>query len=464
MEQNLYLKNGWVFIDKELRQADLVILDGKIAQITLPEEQPKGFEGRVVDCTGKLVLPGTIDTHVHIREPGSEHRETFTTGTWAAAAGGVTTVFEHPISVPPPSSAELIKRRRAIAEPQLTTDVCFFGALGEKSVDRIEEMKSCGIVAFKSFLQEAMPGREAEFEGMVISNDYYLFKALQEAAKYHVPVAFHAENNDIIVKTIQEFQQKGFVEPLAHYESRPTISETECISKLLIMAKETGAQIIICHVSDPEGMRLIRQAKSEGISVIAETCPHYLFTSQEEAIPLGPMGRCNPPVRPEASCKALWEYIADGTVDIIGSDHGPYTLEEKMRGKDNIFLAPAGLTGLEVRIPLLLDAVFKGRMKLERMVEMVSENPARLFGISHRKGSLNIGLDGDVIVVDPQSSVTVDKNKMYSKGREIADMFHGRTLQGKILLTAVRGCVVAENGIVDQSLAGYGEIVTAVWS
>ena len=464
MGYNLWLKNGLVYLNRKLQEVDLIIHQGKIIQIVQHGTDSTEFDGRVEDCSGKYILPGSIDTHVHIREPGSEAREIFTTGTQAAAAGGVTTVFEHPISVPPPSSAQLLRRRMEIATPQLTVDVCFFGALGETSISRIEEMKSCGIVAFKSFLQEAMPGREHEFEGLTICNDYELLRAMREAARYGVPMAFHAENNDIIVKSIEALQKAGRTDPMAHYESRPVISETECIEKLLMMSRETGAKIIICHVSCPEGLELIREAKAKGISVIAETCPHYLFTSQEEAVQFGPMARCNPPIRPAVSCQAMWEFVLDGTVDIVGSDHGPYTLEEKLRGKDNIFLAPAGMPGLESRVPLMVDAMLHKKMTLEKLVELIAENPAQLFGIAHRKGFLNVGNDGDVIVVDPHEATLLDKHAMYTKGRDIADLFHGRTLQGKICLTAVRGRVVAENGVVDQAAVGYGEIIPAIWS
>lgn len=461
MDRNLKLTGGKIYTNGALHDGDVVVCDGKIAEIRTAGGTESTFCGHTLDCAGLLVLPGTIDTHVHIREPGSEHRETFTEGTQAAAAGGVTTLFEHPISVPPPSTRELLENRIRIAAPQIAVDVCFFGALGEDCIERAEELKACGAVAFKSFLQEAMPGREKEFAGMVVTNDYDLLRLLKETARLDVPAAFHAENNDIIVGTIAAFQKRGYVTPQAHYDSRPVISETECVSKLLLFSQETGARIVVCHISSPQAMELVRRAKRNGVRVVAETCPHYLFTCQEEAVALGPMGRCNPPIRPRADVEKLWEYVADGTVDIIGSDHGPYTLEEKLKGTDNIFLAPAGLAGLEVRVPLMLDAVNRGKLSLERFVQTMCENPATLFGIGHRKGFIREGFDGDFVIVDMDRSVTLRKESMYSKGRQIADMFDGRETQGAIRYTIVRGRVVAADGVVDRSLAGSGEIVKA---
>lgn len=452
------LSNANAYVEGQVGRKDIYLKDGRILKITEAGENEMSAD-QEIPCQGKLLLPGSIDTHVHIREPGSEARETFETGTMAAAAGGVTTVCEHPISVPPPSNSELLENRRRLAKPQAYVDICFFGALGSESIQEAEDLKRHGVVAYKTFLQEAMPGREKEFQGMTIADDYHLLRALQEAARLDMPIAFHAENNDIIIHTIEEMKQKGYVEPKAHYDSRPVISETECISRLLLFAEETGARILICHITSPEAMEMVKQAKAKGVRVTAETCPHYLFSCEEEAIALGAFARCNPPIRKREQVERLWGYLEDGTIDIIGSDHGPYTLEEKERGKTNIFLAPSGFSGLETRVPLMLDAVLRGRITLRRMVELTAENPAKVFRLDNRKGFIREGLDGDFILIDPEKETVIDCTKMYTKGRETARLFDGRKVKGQIEMTIVRGMVVAQNGIVDTKRKGCGELL-----
>lgn len=457
MGEKLKIINGEVFFGGELLKADIIAADGKIKAIVAPDSGE--FDGTVLDCMGQIVLPGTIDTHVHIREPGSEKRETFRTGTAAAAAGGVTTIFEHPISNPPPFNAEILTNRINIAKPQLLVDCCFYGALGTESINNIPEMKANGIISFKTFLQEPMPGREGEFEGLTISDDYNLHQAMTQAAKYDMLMSFHAENDAIIQGTADRLRREGRVDAKAHFESRPVISETECIVKLLMFAADTGARIEICHVSSAQALALLQEAKSRGREVIVETCPHYFFTSEEESLYLGPTAKCNPPLRKKADAEKIWEYINDGTVDIVGSDHAPFTGEEKAKGQDDIFQSPAGFPGLETRVPLMLDAVSRGKLSLKKMVELICENPARLFRIDHRKGFIKPGLDADFIVVNLAKRRQIDKTKMYTKGRDVADLFNGREVLGSIEKVILRGRTIMSGGIVDESLAGCGEVV-----
>ncbi len=458
MKERVKIANGMIYLEGKLQKKTLIIENGVIVDI-LDEDNQADFNGKVIDCRGKHVLPGTMDTHVHIREPGSEERETFFTGTMAAAAGGVTTVFEHPISKPPPYNETIFKNRLALADQQIVVDCCLYGALGTDSLDQVPRMKELGIISYKTFLQEPMKGRELEFEGLTISDDYHLLRAMEEGAEHDVLLAFHAENDDIIQGSTQTLIENGRVDVKAHYESRPVIAEIESISKLLLLAEHTNARIEICHVSSAEALKLLREAKKKGISVIVETCPQFMFNCEEDVLKLGVYAKCNPPIRPKAGLEAIWECVNDGTVDIIGSDHAPYTLEEKQRGKENIFMAPAGFPGIETRVPLMLDAVNKKRVSLERFVELMSENPARLFRIDHRKGYIRKGFDADLIVVDMNKEYTIDKHKMHTKRPEVAEIYHGREITGTIERVLVRGKVVMEEGRIKKDAAGYGEII-----
>jgi dihydropyrimidinase/allantoinase len=458
MKRKLKIVNADVFADGQLKKASIVVNDGIIEEI-LEGDRFEPFDGEILDCTGKIVLPGSIDTHVHIREPGSEERETFLTGTMAAANGGVTTVLEHPISVPPPYNSEILENRINIAKPQMVVDCGFYGALGTESIGNVKDMKEHGIVSFKTFLQEPMKGREREFKGLTISDDYNLLKAMEEVHKYDMMMAFHAENDDIIKGITKELTDSGRVDTKAHYESRPIVAEIECIIKLLVLAKAADTRILICHITTSEAMKILKTAKEQGIKVIVETCPQYIFTSEEECIDLGPMAKCNPPIRKKDDVDKIWDYINDGTVDIIGSDHGPYIIEEKMPGYDNIFKAPAGFPGLETRVPLMLDAVNKGKMTLAKMVELICENPAKIFKLDHKKGFIKPGLDADFMIVDMTKSYTIDKNKMYTKGRDVAELFNERKVQGYIEKVILRGNTVMEDGVVKDSMAGYGQLI-----
>jgi allantoinase len=462
MKEMIRLSGGQVYVDGKLQEKDLIITGGKVMEI-ISCDASVSLNTNVIDCTGKLILPGTIDTHVHIREPGSEKRETFYTGTMAAAAGGVTTVFEHPISNPPPFNPEILQNRVRLARKQILVDCCFYGALGAESIQNVGLMKEQGIIAFKTFLQEPMPGREKEFEGLSICDDYTLLKAMEEGARHDMLLCYHAENDDIIQGETKRLIREGRKDAQAHYESHPVISETESVHKLLLLAQETGAHIEICHVSSAEALDLLREAKEKGIRVVVETCPHYLFVTQEEAIEKGPMGKCNPAIRPAKDLERIWAAVNDGTVDIIGSDHAPFTMDEKEKGYADIFKAPAGFPGIETRTPLMLDALSKKKLTLEKFVALMSENPARIFGIGHRKGFLKPGYDADLIIVDMEKQYVIDKNTMYTKGRDVAELYHGREVTGKIDQVMVRGKTVMQGGQVNDSLAGYGEIVTPIF-
>ncbi len=455
MDYALRIKGADVFINGHLQKKELVIKDGKIVKIE-KQQSERICDEKILDCSGMIIIPGTIDPHVHLRDPGHRERETFFTGTMAAAAGGVTTIIEHPISVPPPYNKCIFENRIDSAKPQAIVDYCFVGALGTKSIGCAKELKDCGAVAYKTFLHDAMPGREAEFEGLTISDDYHLLKALETVKLLDMTAMFHAENNSIISGKINELREAGYLQPIAHYLSRPIIAEVETVSKLILFAKETGARIEICHVSSSETMELLKKAKEENISIIVETCPHYLFKTEEECISMGAMAKCNPPIRKRENVEKMWQYVQDGTVDIIGSDHGPFTYEQKIKGQSNIFEAPSGMPGLETRLPIMMDSVLRGKLLLEKMVQLLCENPAKIFGIDDRKGYITEGMDADLVVLNTNKTTTVDKNKMYTKSKDTADLFDGMILKGYLEMTIVRGKIVMKNGMVDKALAGYG--------
>ncbi len=456
---DLILKNAKVYLeDRFVEGVSVGVQAGRIAAIAAPECMPEGAQ--TLDLTGEYLIPGTIDTHMHVRDPGHTERGTFYTETMAAAAGGVTTILEQPISVPPQHNVEILERRIARAEAQCVVDFAFYGAAGGEYLEDIAQLAADGrIVAYKTFLHAPPEGREQEFQGLTMADDAQLYAGMQELAKTGLFCAFHAENNDMISANIKRLRAEGRVSPEYHCVSRPTVAEVTSVERILNFVRETGARVEIAHVSCPEVMELLRQAKKDGLPVYVETCPHYLFLTEEDMVKFGPYAKCNPPVRSRAQAEKLWDYINDGTVDYMGSDHSPFLVEEKTRGLKDIFAAAAGFPGADLRLPLMLDAVAEGRTTLEKVVELLSVNPARCFGLYPTKGTIQVGADADFTLFRMDRHMVVDKARNYSHARDIAIPYDGRELKCAVTGTIVRGRVVMRDGVVDETAKAYGHLV-----
>lgn len=456
---DLILKNAKVYLeDRFVEGVSVGVQAGRITAIAAPECMPEG--ARTLDLTGEYLIPGTIDTHMHVRDPGHTERGTFYTETMAAAAGGVTTILEQPISVPPQHNVEILERRIARAEAQCVVDFAFYGAAGGEYLEDIAQLAADGrIVAYKTFLHAPPEGREQEFQGLTMADDAQLYAGMQELAKTGLFCAFHAENNDMISANIRRLRAEGRVSPEYHCVSRPTVAEVTSVERILNFVRETGARVEIAHVSCPEVMELLRQAKKDGLPVYVETCPHYLFLTEEDMVKFGPYAKCNPPVRSRAQAEKLWDYINDGTVDYMGSDHSPFLVEEKTRGLKDIFAAAAGFPGADLRLPLMLDAVAEGRTTLEKVVELLSVNPARCFGLYPTKGTIQVGADADFTLFRMDRHTVVDKARNYSHARDIAIPYDGRELKCAVTGTIVRGRAVMRDGVVDETAKAYGHLV-----
>jgi len=451
---DLVIKSDKVFIDGRLIDCWIGVKDGIISTIS----KEKLTAEKIIDAKGKIVLPGTVDPHVHIRAPGHDERETFESGTKDAASGGVTTVIEMPISTPPPHSPELVQRRMDIASQEVVVDIAFFGAAGTDCLEDIIPCAKSGIVAFKTFLHEAPPGRKEEFIGLTAPNTGDQYELMEKVAKTGIMIGFHAENNDMINKNIARLRSEGKTSPLYHGRSRPPVVEIETVAKILLFAEKIGTKVEICHISTPEVVELVNRAKSKGVYAIAETCPHYLFLNENALEKVGVFAKCNPPLRSEEERLKMWEFVNNGSIDIIGSDHAPYTKEEKERGSEDIFTPPAGFPGLSTRLPLLFTAVKEGKIRLDKMIELICENPAKIFGLYPKKGTIAVGSDADFVIFDPDKKDIISKDKMFTKCRDSALVYDGWEVYGKPEKTIVRGKIVFDNGEIIVS-PGYGEII-----
>ncbi|MHC1762066.1 MAG: allantoinase AllB [Negativicutes bacterium] len=455
MKVDLIIKNVTVCTPGGfLPHSGVAVQNGKIVAIAQDAFLPES--DKVIDGQGQHLIPGGVDPHVHFRDPSKNERETFFSGSMAAAAGGVTTVCEHPISMPPPYSPEILKRRIEIADGQSVVDFAFFGAAGADKLDQIPLVAQENIIAFKTFFHAPPEGRDKEFEGLTMANDGYIFEGFKAVAATGKILAVHAENNDMISYNIKKFRAEGKTSGRDHALSRPPISEVDSVSKVLCYAKTLGTRVMLCHISTPEAAELVKQAKCAGMDVYLETCPHYLFLTDEELDKHGPFAKCNPPLRDKERVEKMWDYINDGSVDIIGSDHGPFLTDEKETGNKDIFVAPAGFPGIDMRLSVMLTGVKQGRVSLERVIELISTNPAKVYGLYPQKGAIQVGADADLVLVDLDATFVVDRQKSYSKSRDIARVYDGWTLNGVPAMTLVRGKVVMENGRVDESAQGWG--------
>ena len=451
---DLVIKSDKVFIDGRLVDCYIGVKDGIIT--TISKEKLEADE--VIDAEGKMVLPGTVDPHVHIRAPGHEERETFESGSKDAALGGVTTIIEMPFASPPPHSPEIVENRMNVANQEVVVDIAFYGAAGTDCLDDVIPCSKSGIVAFKTFLHAALPGREKEFIGLTAPNTGDQYELMEKVAQTGVMIGFHAENNDMLNKNIAKLRREGKTSPIYHGRSRPPVVEIETASKILLFAQKIGTKVEICHISTPEVVELVNKAKSKGVYAIAETCPHYLFLNENALEKVGVFAKCNPPLRSEEERQGMWEMVNNGSIDIIGSDHAPYTKEEKERGSEDIFTPPAGFPGLSTRLPLLFTAVKEGKIKLGRMVELICENPAKIFGLYPKKGTIALGSDADFVIFDPNKKDIISKDKMFTKCRDSALVYNGWEVYGKPEKTIVRGKVVFDKGEITVS-PGYGEII-----
>lgn len=451
------IENGQVFLQGALVQCTLGIQNGQIKAIS---EQADAIQAKkTIDAKGKIVLPGGIDTHVHFRDPGNSERETFETGSAAAAAGGVTLILEHPVSNPPQYNKQILDIRKEVAKPQAHIDYMFYGAAGGEFPEEIVPLSKEGIAGFKSFLHVPPKGREREFTGLTMSDDGQIYDVFHEIAKTGLISAVHCENDEIIRRLIARFISEGRTDLQAHNDSRPIISEVECIEKMIRMAEDTGVTLLCAHVSSADGMELIKQAKARGQKIYAETCPHYLILDESDFFRVGPYARCNPPLRPREEADKLWKYVNDGTVDFIASDHSPFLPEEKEVGFKNIFMAGSGLIGIDLRVPLTLDCVNQGKLSLAKAVDLLSTNAAKAFNVFPKKGAIQVGADADLIIVDMNAETVIDRKNCYSKSAESSRVYDGKKLSCKITHTICRGNVIMESGVVFSQTAGWGQLV-----
>ena len=439
MPKNILVKNGRLVLSSGIFETDLLIEEGKVSAIG------KGLNSQaedVIDASGKLIFPGVMDEHVHMREPGLTYKDDFTNGTMAAAAGGVTTVLEMPNTMPPVDDVRKLLDKARLLEPKAYVDFGLYGVIHDANADRFEEIVEAGAIGFKIFMGPTTGNIPSPDDGAILN-------VLRKSAELGVTLAFHAENFALVKYFTEKVKATGRTDPAAHSESRPGICEEEAMQRLVLFSKRTGGRVHIVHMSAKEGVELLRLARREGLNVTGETNPQYLLLSVKDYKKYGTLIKINPPVRNKEDQDALWRAINDGTISALGSDHAPHAAEEKI---GDVWRASAGFIGVQTLFPLMLDSALRGKLELNRLPALLSEGPAKLFNLYPRKGSLNVGSDGDLVIVDPIAETEIKEEDLYAKYR--ISPFIGWRLKGRIEYTILRGEVIAKKGKVIEGPKG----------
>lgn len=424
------------------------VVNGKIELISQDEDN---FEAKeVLDLKGKHLIPGVIDGHVHFQDPGLTHREDFEHATAAAAAAGSTTCMSHPMNVPPIVDVESYDINVDAYAGRSYIDYAVHGGATENNLDKVDELwKTTGATAIKMFMCFSV----VDFPFV---KDDAMYSHLEILAKNDGFALIHCENDLLIKRMEKKLQGEGKNDGVAYNASHPDYSEIEAIQRAITFLEKTGARAMVVHVSTVEGLHLIHEAKQRGVKIYAETCPHYLTFTSEDMKKHGPFLKFSPPMREEANRQGLWKLLAEGYVDSLGSDHCPFTKEEKEKGLKNIWDAPNGIPGLDTMLLVMLDGVNKGKIPMEKLVEITSYNPAHIYGLYPQKGVIRVGSDADFTIVDMEIEREFKQSDIKAKCQW--SPYVGKVFSGWPVMTVVRGEVVSKDGVITGKL-GHGKYV-----
>lgn len=433
-----------------------ILLDeakGIITQILPPEadverlQQEQGWQ--VYDAAGKYVMPGAIDTHVHVREPGWPEREDYLSGTAAALAGGVTTICQMPNVNPTPHDRASLALGRELAKNKGLCRVELYGAAGRDNRAQLAELAAAGICGFKCFVQFGPEAGGPQY--ITVGNMGELEELLAAVADTGLRCFFHCEDYELIGR-LERGAHRAAAEGYGfHYQTRPDAAELNAVQQVLHAGRRAGAKVGIVHVSTVAAAEAVRQAKAAGQDVTCEVCFHHLFFDDSWLDKFGPYAKCNPPLRSRANVEGLWEYVLDGTVDYIGSDHAPHLAAAKAAGETEIWRAPSGIAHMELMLPLLLGAVNRGCLGLDRLGELLCVRGYQVMGLYPQRGRIAEGGLADLTVVDLGKEWRFDHRLMQTKARETCALFDGLAMQGAVEATILGGKIMYAAGRVDYS-------------
>ncbi|MGM8366235.1 allantoinase AllB [Virgibacillus sp. W0181] len=451
------IKNGKIVTSSSIYEADVFIKNGKIASIS--KEEPTENAKEITDATGLYVLPGLIDTHVHSRDGGATHKEDFFHSTQAAAAGGITTIFEMPNTSPTVNNVANFHKQVENLSKKAHVNFGLWGiCLGDLNTKDLQALHQAGVIGFKYFWGYAVNRHTFQLQYNYSDDmedvippfdDGEIFDIFKEIAKTGKMLAIHAEDNELINHISKQLGDSANDDYDTFLQTRPNLAEELTIQTAISMAKATGVHLHILHVSTAEGIDLIKEAQNKGYPITAETCPHYLFLTNEDYKRIGPEMKIYPLVKYEKDQQRIWEGVMDGTISFVCSDHAPHTEEEK---KGKLTSIPAGMCGVETLAPLMINEVSKGRLTLEQIASLLSENPAKQFDVFPKKGIIQVGSDADLTIVDMQKEAVIKRKNLHSKSKVTA--YDGFNVKGWPVQTIVNGITVMKDGNIIKGPLG----------
>ncbi len=436
MSRNILIKGGRLVTRDGVFDADVEVREGIIVAIGSNLRIAENAE--IFDASGLHVLPGVIDPHSHLWEAGFMSGPDFEDSTASAVGGGITTIVEMPLTTPEVLDLTTFRRKVEIGRKTSHVDFALYGGVRPSNLSDLKPMWEAGAAAFKIFTCDtgcAMHG---------VINDSDLLAALQTIAGFGGLASFHAENDELLVANRARIDREGRTDNAAFNEWRDETVELEAINRILFYAGRTGARVNIVHVTSPAGVKLIQQARRNGVEASAETCPHYLYLTNKDIEERGAWVTCSPPMRGPDAREGMRDLVADGTILTVGSDHGPVDPVLKKRGDNNIFAGQPGMPANETMVPLMLNLANSGRISLERLAMVLSEAPARLYGLYPRKGAIRLGSDGDLTMVDLSKQWTLSKDSLIGKSGWTP--YEGLEVKGRVAATIIRGRVAARDG------------------
>ncbi len=415
------IRGASVCLPEGVVEADIAVEDGKIAGIggepTAPAE---------VDAEGLILLPGAVDAHVHYNEPGRTDWEGWATGSLASAAGGATCVFEMPLNADPPTmDAESFARKLAAAGASSIVDFALWGGVTPANLDKLGELAECGVVGFKAFMSSS------GMDDFPRADAATLRAGMQRAAELGLPVAVHAEDEQTVSALAREAVAAGRTGMLDYLRSRPIAAEVAAIREACEIAGETGCRLHVVHVSSGEGLIAIEEASARGVDVTAETCPHYLVFNEDDAVRLGALAKCAPPLRSEVTRADMLMRVRGGEVDTIGTDHSPCPPSMKVGG--DFFKIWGGIMGAQQFLPALWEAGL-GAAEIARLT---AKSPAGRFGLADRKGAIAVGLDADLVLIDAGKPSECRTSDLLT--RHAVSPYAGRMFPAAVAAVWVRG-------------------------
>jgi allantoinase len=423
-----------VLVDGALRPAAVLVADGKIVDVVAPKDRPAHVD--VVDFVDDVILPGLVDSHVHVNEPGRTAWEGFATATQAAAAGGVTALVDMPLnSIPPTTSVPALREKRDAARGQCAIDVAFWGGVVPGNSGELAALVREGVRGFKCFLIDS---GVSEFQNV---SERDLDASLGILRDANVPLLTHAELQGPIDRAPPSSAPKNTYR--FHLESRPKAAEDEAIALMVRMAKKHRARVHIVHHSSSSALSALEQARNEGVALTVETCPHYLSFAAEDIPDGATWFKCTPPIRERANQVALWEALKGGVLDAVVSDHSPCSVALKKIDLGDFDAAWGGISSLQVTLAATWTGARAHGASLADIARWMSAAPAQLAGLT-QKGSIARGKDADLVAFDPDAHFRVDQNALAHKNK--LSPYHARELFGVVRSTWLRGECVYRRG------------------